>query len=301
MAHDISKAYVTKFDDMIKQAYQENGGKLRSAVHVRTGVVGMSHTFNVYGMGFAKDAPTAGGDVTTMGSKANSIECILTGKQASEYSNIFEADQVNFDDEQELVKVIASALGRAEDQLVIEALKSAAGQTTNTASDYMPAGHKIAIDFETTGTDSGLTVEKIEEAVVVLDDAGVPAEGRIFVAPAKAKRALLASAKATSGDFVGEVRPLVNGQIDTFLGFKFIWVGDTVDGTDKYGLPGVGTANRDCFALHESALALAVGNLDKASRIDYVAQKMSYLVAAPLRAGAVVREGRGVVQVKIKL
>ncbi len=293
MAHDISSAYVTKFDDQVKQAYQEVGGKLRPVIHVRTGVVGTKHTFNAYGTGFAKAAPAVGADVETMGSSTSTVECVLSDKQASEYSNIFENDKVNFDDEQELVEVIAKALGRTEDQLVIDALD----KPTYTGN------HTIAVDFESTGTDTGLTIEKLEEAVVVLDDAGIPEEDRILVAPARAKRELLASAKATSSDYVGEVRPLVSGQVNEFLGFKFVWIADTIDAatSDKYGLPGVGTTLRKCFAFHKGSTALGVGNLDKETRIDYVAQKTAHLVLAPLRAGAVVREEDGVVEINIKL
>ncbi len=293
MSHDISSAYQTKFDDLIKQAYQEVGGKLRPAVHVRTGVVGTKHTFNVYGTGFAKDAPTGGADVETMGSDTTTVECVLSDKQASEYSNIFDNDKVNFDDEQELISVVAKALGRTEDQSIINALNA----PTYTGT------HTIAADFEVSGTNTGLTVEKLEEAVVVLDDAGIPEEDRFIVAPARAKRELLASAKATSSDYVGEVRPLVSGKVDEFLGFKFVWVADTTDAatSDTYGLPGVGTANRKCFAYHKDALALAVGNLDKQTRIDYVPQKTAHLVLAPLRAGAVVRETAGALEINIEI
>ncbi len=293
MSHDISSAYQTKFDDLIKQAYQEVGGKLRPAVHVRTGVVGTKHTFNVYGTGFAKDAPTGGADVETMGSDTTTVECVLSDKQASEYSNIFDNDKVNFDDEQELISVVAKALGRTEDQSIINALNA----PTYTGT------HTIAADFEVSGTNTGLTVEKLEEAVVVLDDAGIPEEDRFIVAPARAKRELLASAKATSSDYVGEVRPLVSGKVNEFLGWKFIWIADTTDAatSDTYGLPGVGTANRKCFAYHKDALALAVGNLDKQARIDYIPQKTAHLVLAPLRAGAVVRETAGALEINIEI
>lgn len=290
MPHNIQASYVTKFDDMIKQAYQENGGKIRGSVQSRTGVVGTKHTFNVYGLGFAKAAPTAGADVDTMGTQTSVVECNLSDNQASEYSNIFENDKVNFDDEQELVKVIASALGRKEDQILIDALDAAT----------MVSGNTIPADFEVGGTKTGLTVAKLEEALVALDDQGVPAEGRIVIAPAKAKRDLLASVEVSSADY-NQVKPLVNGQVDTFLGFKFIWIGDTFDGSKWYGMHGGGTTSRRAYALHESALCLAVGNLDKETRIDYVPQKMSYLVASPLRAGAVVREAAGVVQIGVEL
>lgn len=291
MAHDISKSYVIKFDDMVKQAYQENGGNIRGYIQNRTGVIGNKHTFNVYGKGTAKAAPVNGADVETMSTTTSVVEAILEESQASEYSNIFENDKVNFDDESELVKVIASALGRKEDEILIKALRAASALSDNSVGQ-IPAANKIVADFETTGTKTGLTVAKIEEALVALDDAGVPEEGRILIAPTRSKRELISSVQVGSIDY-NDVKPLVNGQVDTFLGFKFIWIGnDTLglgDGTDDY-----------CYALHRDSLCLAVGNLDKQTRIDYVPQKMSYLVASPLRAGAVVREGAGVVEIKIK-
>lgn len=287
---NITSAYVIQFDDMVKQAYQEVGGKMREHTSVRTGVVGKEHTFNIYGLGFAKDAPTGGNDVEVMNASTTTVSCSLGDKQASEYSNIFAQAKVHFDDEQELVKVIARALGRSEDQTVLDGLAAAT----------LPADHIVAADFGTTGTETGLTLQKIEEAVVLLDDAGVPAEDRILVCPAKAKRALLADPTLTSTDF-NSLRPLVNGQIDEFLGFKFVWIGDTKDPVDgkHYGLKGAGTAERSCFAFHKEAVATAVGTLDKQTRIDYVAHKMSYLVSSPLSVGSIVRESSGVVELKI--
>lgn len=287
---DVSASEVKLFDEEVHHQYQEKGGKIRPFIYTKTGVIGGSVSMPVYGRGFAKDAATGGADVETMGTTTSNVDITLVGKQASEYSNIFDEDTVNFDDRKELAMVIAGALGRTEDQFVCDALVGAT--FTNT----------IASDFEVTGTDTGLTVEKIMEAAVLMDDAGVPEEDRYIVAPAKAGRSLLKDVKATSSDFVGDA-PMENGRVKSLLGFTFIWIGDSVDAAtgDKYGCDNNGTTSRSAFAFHRSSLGMGIGNLDKQSRIDYVAQKTSYLVLSPLRAGAVVRDETGCVEINIKL
>ena len=51
----------------------------------------------------------------------------------SELTDVFLNNQVGFDERQDLVKVIASALGRREDQIIIDALEAAS--TTHTVAD----------------------------------------------------------------------------------------------------------------------------------------------------------------------
>jgi len=288
--HDVSASVVKLFDSEVKQQYQEVGGKIRPHIYTKTGVVGLKVGMPVYGMGFAKDAPTGGKDVETMGSSTTEVEITLAKKQASEYSNIFEEDEINFDDRNELAMVIAKALGRTEDQSVLDALT---GYT-------FPTANVIAVDFEESGIETSLTVSKVIEASVLMEDAGVDEEGRFFVAPAKAMRGLMNDVKATSNDFTGE-NALVNGRINYYCGFKFIWIGDTTDVAtgDLYGCDNNGKTSRSCYAFHKQAVGMAVGNLDKGSKIDYVAQKTSYLVLSPLRVGAAVRDATGIIQVKI--
>ncbi len=291
MSHDISDSFIDEFDTNVKQTYQEMGSKLRPYVYRREGVIGKSVDFPVYGAGFAQDAPTGGELATTMGTSSSNVTATLVDKQASEYSNIFENEKVNFDDQQQLVKVIAKALGRTEDQTVIDALE---------AVTYVDEENSVAITFGDGVTDTGLTVAKIIQAGMLLDDAGVPEDERVFVAPAKAKSQLLRSTEVTSSDFV-EVKALTSGTVDTFMGFKFCWIADTynTDADTWYGLPGGGTTVRKCYAFHQDAPALAVGKLDKQVRIDYMANRFSYFVAAPLSTGAVVRDEKGVIEVNV--
>jgi hypothetical protein len=73
-----------------------------------------------------------------------------------------------------------------------------------------------------TGAAEGLTIEKLLLANQLLEDAdledGLP---RVLCVTAQQLANLLSTTEITSADF-NTVRALVNGQIDTFMGFKFI-------------------------------------------------------------------------------
>ncbi len=102
---------------------------------------------------------------------------------------------------------------------------------------------------------------------------------------------LLEDSTVTSSDF-NSVKALVNGELDTFLGFKFHVLGTRAEG----GLPGV-VSDREAYAYHKSAIGLAIG-MDMKTTIDWVAQKTSWLANGMFKAGCVAREAQGVVKIQ---
>jgi hypothetical protein len=66
-----------------------------------------------------------------------------------------------------------------------------------------------------------MTVGKLLNAKQLLDESEAPQEGRYFVHTAEDLIDLLGTVEVTSADY-NTVRALVAGQVDTFLGFKFI-------------------------------------------------------------------------------
>ena len=101
--------------------------------------------------------------------------------------------------------------------------------------------------------------------------------------------ALLDETELTSSDFA-TVKALSTGEIDTFLGFKFITLGDR----DEGGLPLPST--RTCFAFHRDAIGLGIG-MNQKSEINYVPEKTSFLVSSMFSAGAVSIDDEGIVKI----
>ncbi|HEY7804223.1 MAG TPA: phage capsid protein [Orrella sp.] len=274
MAVQISNAFVTLFDSEVKQAYQ--GQRLLAGVtRERTNVEGSTVKFPKIGKGTATiRVPQA--DVTPLNVSYSQVTATMEDYIAAEYSDIFNQQKVNFNDRQELVQVVSGAIGRRMDQVILDAL--AASSTSNTVSNDIG------------GTDSNLNVAKLREAKNLLDTKNVPMEGRTILAHANSLQSLLGETEVTSADF-NTVRALVTGEINTFLGFRFITFGDR----DEGGLPVDGSSDRTLYAFHRDAIGMAIG-MGMASRVDYIPEKTSFLVASMFSAGAVAIDDEGIVK-----
>jgi hypothetical protein len=205
----------------------------------------------------------------------------MTDYIAAEYSDIFHQQRVNFNERQELVQVVSGAIGRRMDQVIIDAL-IAASSTGTVANTIQNDG--------TTGSATDLNVGKLRAAKKILDAKNVPMEGRTIVLHANNLSALLGLTSVTSSDF-NTVKALVTGEVDTFLGFKFVTIGDR----DEGGLPKA-SADRTVFAFHRDSVGMAIG-LNQTSRVDYIAEKTSFLVSSMFSAGSVAIDSEGIVKI----
>lgn len=138
-------------------------------------------------------------------------------------------------------KAIQAAHNRAVDTTIAAAALGAnqTGEITAPASTPLPASQIIT----TTG---GLTIEKLILAREKLDAAMVdPSDERYIVVSAKQISDLLKTTSVTSADY-NTVRALVQGEVDSFVGFKFI----------QYEGLGLTDTTRFCFAFVKSGLHL---------------------------------------------
>jgi len=101
--------------------------------------------------------------------------------------------------------------------------------------------------------------------------------------------ALLGETETTSSDFA-TVKALVRGEIDTFMGFRFITIGDR----DEGGVPKPST--RTCFAWHMDACGYAESMAQK-TEVNYIPEKTSFLVSSMFSAGAVAIDDEGIVKI----
>lgn len=117
------------------------------------------------------------------------------------------------------------ALGRSTDDEIIDALFGTASTGKDgTGTQALPAAQKVAVNdhtYDTGAGDVGLSVSKLILAKEILDAADVdPDMPRYCACTAKQISNMLATVEATSRDY-NTVMALVQGQLDTFLGFKF--------------------------------------------------------------------------------
>jgi hypothetical protein len=201
----------------------------------------------------------------------------LADWNAAEYSDIFSQAKVNFDERQELVQVVATAMGRRQDQMILDALAA--------------SGTSLTVANSIGGAASNMNVAKLRESKRLMDASNVPMDNRHVILHANGLASLLSETAVTSSDF-NSVKALVQGEVNTFLGFQFHTIGDRTEG----GLAIDGSSDRTCFAFHRDAIGYGEG-LGMRTEINYIAEKTSWLVNEVFSAGAVAIDAEGVVSI----
>jgi hypothetical protein len=273
MAQSITNAFVTLFDEEVKQAYQGEA-LLRGTMRTRTGVQGNTVKFPKIGKGVATvRVPQT--DVTPLNVTYSQVTATMSDYIAAEYSDIFHQSHVNFDERRELVQVVSKAIARRMDQLCIDALDAAASPSTVATS--------------VGGAASNMNIEKLRAAAKALNDNNVPAEGRHLLMHSSQLDAMLGETEITSSDFA-TVKALVRGEVTSFMGFNIITMGDR----DEGGVPKPST--RTCFAWHQDSMGYAE-SISQKSEVNYIPEKTSFLVSSMFSAGAVAIDDEGIVKI----
>lgn len=273
MAQSITNAFVTLFDEEVKQAYQGEA-LLRGTMRTRSGVQGNTVKFPKIGKGVATvRVPQT--DVTPLNVTYSQVTATMTDYIAAEYSDIFHQSHVNFDERRELVQVVSKSIARRMDQLCIDALDAASSPSTVATS--------------VGGAASNMNIEKLRAAAKAMNDNNVPAEGRHLLMHSSQLDALLGETEVTSADFA-TVKALVRGEINSFMGFNIITMGDR----DEGGVPKPST--RTCFAWHQDSMGYAE-SMSQKSEVNYIPEKTSFLVSSMFSAGAVAIDDEGIVKI----
>jgi len=274
----LNSVAVTEFDEQVKQSFQ-GIGKLRGCVTIRNNVTGEDYRFQQIGKGMAHKRTAPSSDSIPMNIDYSKVLVILEDWDADEFTDMFKQKEVNFDEVKELASVITNALGRRFDQTIIDAVNDARASLVTIGNIVLSGG-------------TGLDVAKLADTSQLMDDLEVPEDGRYFVGSTTGKKQLLGEEKTTSSDYAS-IKALVRGDIDTFYGFKFMWIGKREEG----GLYKTGDI-RDCFAFHQSSIGTAVG-IDPTTSVDWIPVKKSYLSAGQMKLGSIVRDLEGVFIVEI--
>ena len=145
------------------------------------------------------------------------------------------------------------AMNRAMDDVIIQsAFATAYADKTGSTPVTFPASQVIGSTYVERGTAaaSNLSIGKLRRARYLLDKAEAANDGEadlaIAVDPSQLQ-GLLATTEITNSDY-NTVKALVTGQIDTFMGFKFI----------KSNRLAVNGTVRDCVCWEKQGLLLAI-------------------------------------------
>jgi len=261
----IENAFVKQFEADVHLAYQQMGTKLRHSVRSKSGVVGLSTTFQKVGKGTAS-TKSRHGLVPVMNLDHEPIECQLVDYYAGDYVDSLDELKTNIDERRIVASAGAYALGRKTDELIIDAMKEAANAVSDTE----------------------LTNELVLAAIEQLNQNDVPDDGRRFcVVGVRQWNQLLGMEEFTSSDYVGDEQPLLDGfGIRKWLGVNWIL---------HNGLP-IDSNVRSCFMYHSSAVGHASGQ-DVKTDISWVGERSAHFVSNCMSQGAVLIDNNGIVRI----
>jgi hypothetical protein len=197
-----------------------------------------------------------------------------------------DALQTAIDPKSAFMQAKVAAGNRTFDDLIIAAAGGTAytGKTGTTAVTF-PSAQKIAVNYLSAGT--AMTKVKCIGAKRVLDTNEVDATDRYAVVSAQQLSDLLNTTEVASSDY-NVVKSLVQGEINTWLGFSWIHSERLLTDTSSYRL---------CYFFQRYALQLAIQK-DIEGRIDErVDMNFAWQVYLRMCAGATRLEEGRIVQV----
>ena len=251
MSTQINTAFVQQYSANVQMLSQQMGSLLRDTVDSES-VNGDKAFFEQVGQAAAQARTTRHGDTPLMETPHSRRMVTLTDYEYADLIDDQDKLRMLADPTSTYARAAAAAIGRAMDDTIISAMGGTAKTgTTGSTSTALPSTQKIAHGS------AGLTIAKLVTAKKKLDEKSVdPSIPRYIVVSPEQIEDLLNSTTVTSADF-NTVKALVQGDIDTFVGFKFITSNRlTDDGTSRL-----------CYAWAQDGMKLAIGK-EPTAKID---------------------------------
>ena len=260
MSVQITTAFVEQYKSNVFHLAQQKGSRLRDAVRTET-VTGKSHFFERIGSSAAEKRTSRHSDTPRMDTPHSRRKVTLEDYDWADLIDQEDKVRMLISPQSEYAMAGAWAMGRAMDDAIIAAATGTAlGGVSGGSSISLPSAQKVAHGS------AGLTLAKLLSAKEILDKNDTdPDEPRFMLVTAGQLADLLGITSVTSADF-NSVKALVQGDVDTFLGFNFIR-------TERLGLDA--TPNRQVLGFCQSAIGLAVGadiQTKISERADYATQ-----------------------------
>lgn len=249
MSFEITTAFVKQYSGNVQLLSQQRGARFRSAIREES-QVGKQAFYDQIGATTARKRTERHGDTPLISTPHSRRRVGLVDYDWADLIDDLDKVRMLIDPQSAYAQNAAFAMTRAMDDVIIDAFTATAfaGEEGGTSVSF-PSSQQIDIS----GT---LTLAKLLEAKEMLDAAEVDeAIPRYFACSANVLTDLLNIEQLTSADYAA-VKALVHGEIDTFLGFKFIRSERLpLDRTTT----GSGSGDRSCFAWAQDGVLLALG------------------------------------------
>lgn len=279
MSYSVDTAFVNSYHGQLEHIFQQRGSKLRGTLREVTQNSEYDY-WDRLGTATVNTITTRHGDTPHNTIDHTRRRNQVVGYDTNEYFDNQDKLRMILDPKSGYAESQAFALGRKMDDVIISGLlgTSYSGKEGATAVTYDTA-YRIAVDYVENGAaaNSNLTIGKLRRAMYLLEsnDAIMDGEKVCLVAHPSQKQSLLRTTEVTSADY-NVVKALVNGEVNTFLGFNFIW---TTRATSSGGY-------RQALAYPQSAGLLGVAE-NITVRIDELPTKRySYQVYSTATFGA---------------
>jgi len=286
MSTEVNKAFAQKFRDSFIHLVQQKGSRLREYVRTNADVQGKYDHFDRLGN-------TAAVKITSRHSDTPLISTPHSRRRVSmeDYNwadLIDKADKVRMlaDPTSEYLKAGVWAMGRTMDDIVIAAMLGNAvsvDENDSSSNVALPSAQKVVVSSTT-----DMNIDKLRSAKQILDASDVdPDLQRCIVMKSNQFYDLLGDDQVQSSDY-NTVKALVAGEIDTFMGFKFL---------RSERLTSDSNGDTQCIAWIHDGIGLSMGMDVKTEISERSDKNYSTQVYAQMCLGAVRIEDEKVVEI----
>lgn len=274
MSLSLTNTQQIEFDAQVKLAYQSLGYLLQNTVYKRSGVTGNEVQFRKTGYVTAEEVAFQT-FINAQDPGYDKVSCLLRKYAAKVLVDDVQQWTVNFDEMQYDAQLLAAALGRRSDQIIINEL--ATTTTTNTV-----AAGGVNMNFE-----------KAREINKFFNDLAIPHEERHIIITANQEESMLNEQQVTNASFYVNEKIIPKGTVNGIFWLGMNW--HVIPAMREGGLPKTSN-DRTCFAYHKRALGYAMRDFP-ASIIERVPEKDSWQVLGKIYAGSKIIDETGIIKI----
>lgn len=226
MSFEVPTAFVQQYAQNVEFLSQQKGSRLRNAVYVKPGITGTR--FDMEQVGATSAQKITGRHQDTP---------LISTPHDRRWTNMQDYDWADLIDRMDKIKMLIDptssytmnavwAMGRAmDDEIISNAFAPASTGHDGTTSTAFPAAQTVAVDdhsYDSGTGNAGLTVGKLIAAKEIIRAGNVDPDEPLYIACKEHEIANMLTQTEVKSIWYNNVKALVEGTVDRFMGFTFI-------------------------------------------------------------------------------